>query len=179
MDNLYKFIEAIDYRITGGAPYQWKCYGATARFLDCWVPNVASVNAIFDSVDQTLYEVRATFENGDHKGYVWYNPAFKAAFLAEAKNRAVVDEGDYASTDCLDDVLAKAKAMLAGEDFDRRVVMTIDMEDDLFVLLARQAHEKDVTFNKHMEDILEKAVAEALADKPTDPPVSKSCWLGD
>ena len=50
MITLKDYLEAIDYRITGGSEYQWKCFGPNARYLDCDSPelNVYNVSCVFD-----------------------------------------------------------------------------------------------------------------------------------
>ena len=57
---LKDFLEAIDYKITGGSEYSWTCFGPDARYLDCIDDEGSSesrysINAIFDSEDQTVY----------------------------------------------------------------------------------------------------------------------------
>ena len=63
-----------------------------------------------------------------------------------------------------DDFIEKARAIRAGEDYDTRVSIPLDLPDDVLFTLMKQAHEQDITFNDHMENILRSACKEALAD---------------
>ena len=48
-------------------------------------------------------------------------------------------------------------------DKSERVDMEIDMSDEEFIFVARQAHDRDITFNDMMNIILANAMEEAQA----------------
>jgi hypothetical protein len=49
----------------------------------------------------------------------------------------------------------------AGEDYDTRVSVPLELDDDLMFDLMKRAHEKDVTLNKMVEALLQDAIDNA------------------
>jgi hypothetical protein len=160
--------EAAGYRITDGAEHLWECFGMNARMLD-FESEHGSASVTFDRRDQTIYEVtiNANVGFGDPEyAYRWVNPAFAAAQAQEAERRGIDNEVAYddvrwVDLDVDEDVLEKLEAILNGDEFDTRIMMNIDMPDDLFNLAARAAHMLDITFNEFVERALKASIEEA------------------
>ena len=167
MITLQDFLHAVDYRITGGSEFQWQCFGDHARYLDCNVDiQRASASVIFDSRDQTVYQVTAYDYTAD-RAYRWTHPDAVSNHQQEVEERGVTDHAwdsvAYVDLELAEDMLEKARAIIAGEAYDTRVSIPIELPDDEMLVLMTMAHEQDMTFNDFVEDILRKALADIEA----------------
>lgn len=167
--NFQRYLEAIQYKITGGQEYGWNCY-PNARYYDSET-DLAEVNALVDAANDVVYEIHVSEAGyGDKAIFRWINPDYRDAYTAEAESRNVdpdkaYDDVAYCDTDSFDDIIAKTAAIAAGEEYDDRVVMHLDLPEDTLFLLFKEAHRLDITANQLFTQILEEAVdqAEALA----------------
>jgi len=183
MITLKEWMELVDYRITEGSEYLWSCYGHNAYCLDSWVDGGPSFSVIFDKADQTVYETTVC-DYKHNRAYRMINPEYYSQHASESnqykeydgsqdwRNIRYVDlamlEGsrserngnqawddvDYVDLDVLDDFIQKAQAIKAGEDYDTRVSVPIEIEDSTLLLLFKEAHARDITFNQLVEDAL-------------------------
>jgi hypothetical protein len=165
------FMEVVDYRITEGGDYGWQCFGPRAYQLDSWNgdQNGHTVSIIFDTHTQVVYEATA-YDYKNERAYRLFNPEFKEAFDQEALERGASaneawDDVNYVDLESDDDFIQKALAIVAGEDYDTRVSIPLDLPEDVLFELMRQAHEKDITFNQHVENIVREACERILANK--------------
>ena len=173
MITLKDYLEAIDYRITGGSEYQWKCFGDNARYLDSDSPvlNEYSVSCVFDSVDQTVYSIEAWDYDND-RVYRWIHPAYvKKHMKACAKHDVDVysasDTMNYTDLDVAADILEKARAIVLQEEYDTRVMVSVDFTDEDLLQYMKLAHSMDITFNELVEQALENAIGEIKAGRLT------------
>jgi len=63
-----------------------------------------------------------------------------------------------------DDFVEKATAIIAGEDYDTRVQIQLDIPHDLLYKLMLQAHEADLTLNEFIVKILQEAMSQRKLD---------------
>lgn len=173
MITLKDYLEAIDYKITGGDAYQWKCFGDNARYLDADSPvlNEYSVHCVFDSVDQTVYSIEA-WDYGNERVYRWIHPAYiKKHMKACAKHGVDVysacDSMNYTDLDVAADILEKARAIVLQEPYDERVQIQVDFDDEDLLQYMKLAHERDMTFNEFVEEALRHAITEVEAGRLT------------
>ena len=166
MLTLKDYVEAINYRITGGSEYQWKCFGPNARYMDCESEtlNEFSVVAVFDSVDQTVYTVEAWDYKSD-KCYRWIHPDYIKAYKKECKKHDVdfknaSDDKDFIDLEVAEDILEKARAIVAGEEYDVRIQVPLNLDREQMFDLMKYAHEADMTLNEYVESILQKVIDE-------------------
>ena len=54
--------------------------------------------------------------------------------------------------------MEKAKAIFENKPFDRRVEVPVELEDDVLLQLALEAHKRDITLNKMVEILLQNAI---------------------
>ena len=52
------------------------------------------------------------------------------------------------------DILEKVTKIVSGVEYDTRVTVPLDIPDDVFLQIAKLAHQDDITFNKYIEKIL-------------------------
>jgi hypothetical protein len=127
---LKQIIEACNYRIIGGDPYQWDCYGTDARFLEFSDQDgMECVSVIFDSKTQVVYEVNLVVP-GYEQAFGWWNPDFESKYLKEANKRNVTpyeawDKVMYEKTDEAT-ILAYAKDVVSTYYDDLPVPETTD-----------------------------------------------------
>lgn len=164
MITLKQYFETINYRVSEGYQFQWQCYGPNAYGLDS-VDNRCtdghSVGIIFDTEDQTVYQVEA-HDYKNERSYRLINPDFSDARLQECIHRGIDDVAydgvKFVDLETVEDFIEKATAIINGEDYDTRVSIPLELPDDMLFTLMKQAHEQDITLNDHMENVLKIAI---------------------
>jgi hypothetical protein len=167
MITLREYFELIDYRVTEGSDYGWDCYGTNTHTISSWNGvhgrGGYSFNCVFDTKDQTVYEVEVCDYTND-RAYRMINPDFKSAHDQEAEDRDVDakeawDDVSYVDLDVDDDFMQKCLAIQAGETYDTRVEVPLVLDDDQLFDLMKLAHEQDVTLNTLVENMLRNFIA--------------------
>ena len=158
------FLEITQYGITDTSPYMWKCYGDRAQIMDCWDGDLSGISAsiILDLNDQSVYEV-TIIDYKKNNAYRYIDPLYKQRHLDEAKERNVphdqaYDDVCYVDIDDAEKFLERMKAITNGDDYDDRVIMKIDFPEDLLFELMTIAHEKDITLNQLINQILREHI---------------------
>jgi hypothetical protein len=160
MITLKEWMEVVEYRVTEGSTFCWQCYGVDAYSLDSWNGDQDghSFTIIFDTKTQTVYEVQS-HDYKNQRAYRLINPDFKSERDIESTDRNVSlneawDEVNYVDLESDDDWFQKALAIVAGEDYDTRVSIPIDLPEAELMVLFKMAHERDMTFNDFVEQVL-------------------------
>ena len=178
MITMKEWMELVGYRITEGSTYMWQCYGSDAYALDSWngEQDGHSFTVIFDTKDQTVYEVQA-HDYVHNRAYRMINQDFRKKNKKEAKRRDIDkdlawehDDGtplNYVDLEVDDDFIQKCLAIRAGEDYDTRVSVPVDFSDEELLQYMKLAHERDVTFNKFIEEALRHVLEEVEAGRFT------------
>jgi hypothetical protein len=159
--HLSKVNEALDHTIVGGSEHQWLCWD-NARFLD-YESDYAHVSVVFNTKTQEVYVAEVNDKLDEVNPYRWMNPAYKQAYIDEANKRKIDpdlawDNKKWYDLETSEDWLTKARAIMRGEEFDRRVEVPLELDDDTLFRLFKLAHENDVTLNKMVEIILQKVI---------------------
>ena len=154
MITLKEWMEVANYRITEGGDYF--AYGG-AYALTSWNGDQDgySIEIIFSPRTQEVYEVQAC----DYK----HNRAYRLVhgnYRDEKLNDEAWDDVNWIDLESDDDWIQKALAIVAGEDYDTRVTIPLDLPEAELMVLFKAAHAEDMTFN----DFVEKVLREALAD---------------
>lgn len=170
MITLKEFLEVAEYRITEGSEYGWQCYGPDAYCLDSWngEQNGYTLSIVFDRKTQLVYQIEA-FDYAQDRAYRMINPLYRALFDAECKSRDVVDKAwelddgtpvKFTDLDVNDDWLEKASAIVAGEEYDTRVKIPLELDRDQLHELMLLAHQQDLTLNQLVEKVVSLAIKE-------------------
>jgi hypothetical protein len=176
-----EWMELVDYRITEGSTYDWSCYGPNAYALDSWNgvhgKGGYSFSIVFSTKSQKVYEVSMCDYTND-RAYRMINPKFQEKHRKEALARNVDlneawDECDYVDLEIVDDFIQKALAIRAGEDYSTDVSVPIDLPDDLLMFAFKAAHEKNMTFNDFMNQMLRDFVDKVDTGEYTKEDVDK------
>jgi hypothetical protein len=166
MITIEEFMKTIGYRLTEGSDYGWKCYGPNAYSLSSWngVHGAGgwSANIVFSTKSQKVYEVDVC-DYTNNRAYRLINPKYKDRHDAEAANRSELanqawDNVNYIDLEIEGDWLEKTRAIVAGEDYDTRVQMSVEFSDEEALRYMKAAHELDITFNQFIERALREAM---------------------
>lgn len=166
MITMKEWMELVNYKITEGSDYCWECYGSNAYTLDSWNGDHKgySFSIIFDTKDQTVYEVQA-HDYLHNRAYRMVNENFAKKMKKESKRRDINkneawDDVNYVDLDNDDDFIQKGISIKSGEDYDTRVQVPLELPDDELFELMKIAHEKDITLNQLIEQVLQTAIDE-------------------
>lgn len=166
--------EIFQHKIVNGSDFGWSCY-PNARLLDYEADN-AFGSIVFSTVDQTVYEATVDGNRSDGSGqvcYRWINPQWADAMYSEAKDRdadvtLAYDDFEWIDLDLWEDFAKKASAMFRGEEWDERIMIEVDLPDDIRLKLYDMAHEQDITFNQLVSNIVSAQLAKHEATKNKD-----------
>lgn len=164
MITIRDFMEAVQYRITEGNEYTWHCFGDHAYQLTSWDgrhSDGATVSMVFDTNTQTVYQIEA-HDYLRNRSYRWIHPDHRAAYRQEAltwfggdlskdvayDNVKFVDVDDHAV------MLSRATAIARHEKYDDRASVEVELDDSEWYELMKLAHQRDVTLNMLVEEIL-------------------------
>ena len=168
MLTLPEFLELIEHRVTGGSEFQWQCYGNLAQVIDSDGAN-HSFSVVFDRDDQVVYEVTVC-DYVNNRAYRMIDPDFKSGHDNEAAARNVPanqawDDVRYVDLDVDDDFIQKGLAIRDSKPYDTRVQLHLDLDNDLLFDLMKLAHQKDITLNQLIEQILREVIDKHAAEK--------------
>ena len=159
--HLSKVNEALDHKITGGSEYGWQCW-PNARWLD-YESDYAHASVVFNSETQEIYTAEVNDKADKYKPYRWLNPTYKEDMYREARSRRIEanrawDNVMWTDLEVQEDWLDKARAIMRGEEFDERIEVPLDLDDDTLMKLFMMAHERDITLNEMVEIILREVI---------------------
>ena len=152
MITLKEWIEVVNYRITEGSEY----YGwDNAYALSSWngKHDGYSLEIIFNTKTQVVYQVQAC----DYK----HNRAYRLTNTdtpRDDEDKQAWDDVKWIDLEADDDWIQKALAIVAGEDYDARVSVPIELSDEELLKYMKLAHEQDITFNQ----LIERALVEMI-----------------
>ncbi len=164
---------AADYMICDGSDFLFKCWGDNTHIID-FSTDYGFSSVIFDKKTSEVYELTVSADiDGKPVAYRWLNPSYKDAYLEEEKLRGIDDsiawdDVKWADTDTEEDILEKVRAILKNEDFCRKVVMTLDLDEETIKLCEDIAKRDGIT----IDDVIEMSliyhidIYEKLEEKP-------------
>jgi hypothetical protein len=180
MITIKDFMQTVDYRITEGSDYGWNCFGPNAYRLDSWnqEQDGHSVSMVFDTRTQVVYQMSA-YDYPNERAYRWTNPEFRLEHDAESVERGVDgdqawDDVNYVDLEVAEDMLEKARAIVAEEDYDTRIKVPVEFTDEELLTYMKLAHDRDITFNQLVEESLRAVIDDRKlshlinTDNPTD-----------
>jgi hypothetical protein len=162
MITMKEWMELVDYKITEGSDYGWQCYGPNAYCLDSWNgvhgKGGYSFSIVFSTKSQKVYEVSMCDYTND-RAYRMINPKNVEKHRKEAESKSVLanqawDDVDYVDLEVDDDFFQKSLSIKAGEVYDNRVTVPIDLSDEETFELMKMAHAQDITLNQLVENML-------------------------
>jgi hypothetical protein len=154
MITLKEWMEVANYRITEGGDYY--AYGG-AYALTSWNGDQDgySIEIIFSPRTQEVYEVQAC-DYKHQRAYRLVHGDYRDEKLVEE----AWDNVNWVDLESDDDWIQKTLSIVAGEDYDTRVSIPIDLPDQELMALFKAAHEADMTFNDFVEQVLREKLAD-------------------
>lgn len=173
MITLEQWMHLVDYKITDTSYYGWSCYGPNAYRFECWdgKQDGYSMEIIFDTKNHTTYEL-TVHDLKRSKAYRMLNKDSIDLYKEECVKRNVPfseawDDIEYTDLEVTNDFLEKAKAIIAGEDYDTRIQIELNLPKDELFALMKLAHEQDKTFNDFVAEVVEKCCNDKLNELDT------------
>jgi hypothetical protein len=164
MITLKDFLETIDYKITEGSEYGWKCYGENTHRIERQSGDHMgnTVTCVFDTREHFVYEMEA-WDNVNNRVYRWIHPDYIKAYKKACKKHDVrfenaFDDVNFTDLDVEADILEKARAISNEEEYDTRIQMAVDFTDEDMLQYMKLAHQLDITFNELVERALREAI---------------------
>ena len=151
MLTLKEWMELVDYKITEGSDYFTNIPGLYS--MSSWneQQDGFSFFIAFDPKDdQRVYAVEAC-DYANNRAYRIKDPAIEL-------DKTAWDDVEFTELEVDDDFIQKALAIKAGEEYDTRVSIPLELEDDLLFELMKQAHERDITLNQMVEQVLREVI---------------------
>lgn len=173
MTTLKDFLEAVNFKITGGSEYGWDCFGPNARYLDCSDSDsndgTYSINAVFDSKTQEIYQLEM-WDYVNHREYRWIDSFYRPDFEAECGEKGIntnesLDGNKFIDVEVPEDIFEKINSMVLGKEYDTRIKVPVDFSDEDLLKYMKLAHEMDITFN----ELVERAIKAAIDDYNSNP----------
>jgi len=165
MITLKQFMEVVEYRITEGSDYLWRCFGDNAYSLSSWNEDYDghSLNLTFDTKTQEVY-MADVCDYSRSRAYRLINPAYRDAYKAYARKHneqyanQAWDDVNYIDLETTEDFMSKSRTIVEDRDYDLRVQVPLDLADDELFRLMTLAHERDITLNQMVEQILREVI---------------------
>ena len=166
MPTIQDFLNAINYRISQGDKFGWECFGPNTYSLDSWQGNIddSSFSMTFDTMTQKVYQI-SMCDYANKVAYQWTDPGYIDAYmnrvsgLSDPRNIAW-DKVEYTNTELAEDILVKITAASNGKEYDRRVSVPLEMDEKEMFRLMKMAHERDITLNQLVEEVLKNKIDE-------------------
>jgi hypothetical protein len=165
MITLKQWMELVNYKVTEGSEYQWRCFGYDAYSLDSWSGDNDgfSMSITFDTKTQCVYMVEA-FDYKNERAYRFINRDYSTPWADELAARGLEDnawdELKFIELELEEDWLDKAAAIFNGEDYDTGVLIPLDIPDAELLTYMKKAHEMNITFN----DLVHLALVNAIEE---------------
>lgn len=165
--NIESFLKAIEYRFDEGSKFQWKCFGNNARFVDYGNDTPGyDISCVYDCKTGEIYSI-SVFDYNESIEYRYMNPMYKDAYFDEEVERNINPESEDSDLKTIDldvelDIMERIEAVVAGVEMDKRVLMGIDLPEKLWYELMKMAHERDITLNQLISEILQQAIDKEL-----------------
>ena len=158
------WMECVNYRISNGSDFQWQCFGPNAYLIESWDGDHEGVSSsvVFNTETQTFFQAEV-HDMYTRRSYRYTNPDFIDAYMKECNDRGVDDTAydgvKFIDLEVEEEFLAKCRAIMNYENYDARVSIPIELEESELLELMKMAHERDITFNEFVEEVLRNEFA--------------------
>ena len=157
-----EYLEAVNYKVTDGNKFYWNIYPGQCYVLD-YDEKWCSCSVVYGPDSNVVYEINVT-DTANDRWYRWIMPDFVEKTIQEETGFGC-DSSNYILLDVKQDIMEKLTAIAANKPYDDRVIMNIDLTDETFLFMAKQAHEQDITLNDYVTNLLIDFIAKTKADE--------------
>ena len=149
MITIKQFINIIDGKVTTAELY----YDAkTLILIGHWDgdQNGRSLEIIFDpSVGESKV---MTVHAHDFKR----NKAYRLKDKDLTADNEAWDGVNYVDLETDEDMIEKMTALFNYEEYDDRIAIPLDLPDEVLLILMKEAHQRDITFNQYLIELIEE-----------------------
>lgn len=165
MVDLDQWLQAVNYGVTEG----WRVFNSNYMYAySCEKQDenneyVCSLICEFNRLSKEVDVIEA-HDYINKRAYRWINPKYVKIYRKNFESRGLDFKKAYDDTNFIDletesDILSKTLSIYEGFPYDDRVEIPLNLEkNDLFELMSL-AHEKDVTLNQYVTDLLDGYIA--------------------
>lgn len=155
-----QFLDAIDYRIASGGAFGGD---RVVRFITTdLTSNNVSATMLFDKIDKRpLFITLIDFKQ--QRAYSYIDALYEGRPIVEADHIDAIDIE-------FDDIIEKIRGAVVDGYYDPRIKITIELPEDQITKMAIEAHQRDITLNQLMNEVM---VAALQQEGKQDPPGSE------
>lgn len=146
MINHKQFFDIVKFQVSNGSAYPNPTY-ASAYMVNSSKRDEYNASCIFNIDTGAVYEIYV-HDCVKYTSYRWIAEEFRDSIINMSSTSIEVEE----------DILEKLTAIVAGQPYDTRVIMPLELSDSDFLIMAKAAHAEDITFNEFIEKALTEAV---------------------
>jgi hypothetical protein len=151
--------------------YQWVSFGKGNKIWSFCDTNEDEIGG-FVSDGEKVFSVEFIYEdfkNGS-VAYRWIDPLYREAYSRDCIERNIDEkmmneEIRYIDLEVESDCLTKLKAICEHKDFNKDIVVELDISDETFLAIAKTAHENNITFNEQVVNLIKDEVERRKALK--------------
>lgn len=153
---LEHWLKATGHRVTEGSEYLWTCFENPYELA---IDNADYYSSVIYNRDTCEVYTVCVSDNDRNNHYIWFHPDHRSKYIDYAARREInafeaFDDVEYHElTDELD-MLEKIRAITHNEDYDTRVQISVNLDDDVINWLYQEAHRQDITVNQLVNNIL-------------------------
>lgn len=133
----------------------------SAYLLDCFDPGLRclmigseisdnKIYAVYDPSTAEIIQIEA-WDCTNSREYRWVNPEFVNKNL---DFNTTVDGRKFIDIECFEDIVEKSIAIHENKEYDARLMITVNLDDETELQLMRLAHQQDITLNQLIENII-------------------------
>lgn len=159
---LEDFLQTIQYRISSGASYVLESFGEICRLFHFVDKQENTVGSFLLNSQQKIIiiEVRERKEN---LFYRWVDKKYLSSITQEEE--IYLDKKEtYYLIEVEADILEKVKSIVNNEVVDQRVIVELDLDDDMIEVLTKAAEIKGITIDQFVEEALKEMTENLTKD---------------
>jgi hypothetical protein len=162
MISLDTVLDIVNYQITEGSEAMWPCLGSSTYCISSWdrTLNKYEICAYFDPVTREVFFVEACDYSQD-RAYRYINPAWRDVInnWASEKGHDVTTAWDgvnFIELEVESDWVAKAASIVKREDYDARILIEVELDEDTIASLhaLHQETAPELSFDEFTSDLV-------------------------
>lgn len=151
-----QFLDAIDYRIAVGGTFD---NSRNVRFITTNIVGNVCATMLFDKIDKHPLFV-GLIDFNHNRAYSYIDALYEGGLPPEIDNIDCIDIE-------FDDIIEKIRGAIVDGYYDPRIKITIELPEDQITKMAIEAHQRDITLNQLMNEVM---VAALEQEGKQDPP---------
>lgn len=166
----YQIAKLVQYQFTEVSDFLWKSLGNNVRIFDFHLKSPIKFNISMDGSiyvntngDVLLFNVTITDECVSNEvnqeanpicnsqSFIWVDPYYSQDYIQEHTDRSIpFNEDNSEILFSQDNVLELLNSHLTSPES----LVSVELDDDLIISMSKMAHERDITFNDLVNEVL-------------------------